>query len=145
MYFFRNINKKFIISFPILFFKPKKWQNFASSCYVRSLFQVCEMSNRIHFFIKSTFNFFVGENGELAAVVKRLKETVMNLKAEVLAHANGGCQLMIPDPKQLLWQLKLKNRKGWKGWRVQRGWWKETLERVKRKVLKYLLQLKRLQ
>ncbi len=63
----------------------------ASKCRKRKLERIAQLEGKV--------NDLKGENGELANVVKRLKESVYNLKQEVLSHVNSGChiQMMADD------------------------------------------------
>jgi len=61
----------------------------ASKCRRRKLERIAQLDDKV--------KQLKGENGELAAVVKKLKESVMNLKAEVIEHMNNGCQIMIAE------------------------------------------------
>ncbi len=57
----------------------------ASKCRKRKLERIAQLDDKV--------KELKGENVELANVVKRLKETVYNLKQEVIEHVNSGCEI----------------------------------------------------
>ena len=61
----------------------------ATKCRKRKLERISHLDDRVAV--------LKGENAELAAVVKRLKASVCELKQEVMEHINSGCQIMIAD------------------------------------------------
>jgi len=61
----------------------------ATKCRKRKLERISHLDDRVAV--------LKGENAELAAVVKRLKASVCELKQEVMEHVNSGCQIMIAD------------------------------------------------
>lgn len=61
----------------------------ASKCRKRKLERIAQLDVKV--------KDLKGENSDLANVVKKLKETVYNLKQEVLEHANSGCQISMVE------------------------------------------------
>ena len=61
----------------------------ATKCRKRKLERISHLDDRVEV--------LKGENAELAAVVKRLKASVCELKQEVMEHISSGCQIMIAD------------------------------------------------
>ena len=61
----------------------------ATKCRKRKLERISHLDDRVAG--------LKGENAELAAVVKRLKASVCELKQEVMEHISSGCQIMIAD------------------------------------------------
>ena len=59
----------------------------ASKCRKKKLERISQLDERVAQ--------LKGENADLAAVVKRLKESVCSLKQEVIEHVNNGCQIVI--------------------------------------------------
>ena len=59
----------------------------ASKCRKKKLERISQLDERVAQ--------LKGENADLAAVVKRLKESVCSLKQEVIEHVNSGCQIVI--------------------------------------------------
>ena len=57
----------------------------ASKCRKRKLERIAQLELKV--------KDLKGENSELANVVKKLKESVFNLKREVIDHVNSGCQI----------------------------------------------------
>merc|ERR1712044_78073 len=57
----------------------------ASKCRKRKLERISQLELKV--------KDLKGENSELANVVKKLKESVLTLKREVLDHVNSGCQI----------------------------------------------------
>ena len=64
----------------------------ASKCRKRKLERISQLDGRVQQ--------LKGENGELAALVKKLKESVCNLKKEVMDHVSHGCQIGLSDIQQ---------------------------------------------
>ncbi len=65
----------------------------ASKCRKRKLERISQLDEKVQQ--------LKGENGELAGVVKKLKEAVCNLKQEVMEHVNNGCTIMLTDMSPL--------------------------------------------
>ena len=65
----------------------------ASKCRKRKLERISQLDDKVQK--------LKGENGELASVVKKLKEAVCNLKQEVIEHMNSGCQILLSDVSAL--------------------------------------------
>ena len=61
----------------------------ASKCRKRKLERIAHLDDRV--------NVLKEENADLAAVVKRLKAAVCDLKQEVMEHVNNGCQIMVSE------------------------------------------------
>jgi len=61
----------------------------ASKCRKRKLEKISLLDDKVQS--------LKGENSELAAVVKKLKASVCDLKQEVMEHMNNGCQIMLSD------------------------------------------------
>jgi hypothetical protein len=61
----------------------------ASKCRKRKLERISQLDDRV--------SALKGENSELAAVVKKLKASVCELKQEVMEHVGSGCQIMIAE------------------------------------------------
>lgn len=59
----------------------------ASKCRKKKLERISQLDEKVQG--------LKNENTELAAVVKKLKESVCNLKQEVIDHVNQGCQIVI--------------------------------------------------
>lgn len=61
----------------------------ASKCRKRKLERISQLDQRVQQ--------LKGENGELSGMVRKLKESICNLKQEVIDHMNSGCQIMMTD------------------------------------------------
>ena len=61
----------------------------ASKCRKRKLERISLLDDRV--------KALKGENAELAAVVKKLKAAVCDLKQEVMEHVHNGCEIMIAE------------------------------------------------
>ena len=61
----------------------------ASKCRKRKLERISQLDDKVQK--------LKGENAELATIMKKLKESVCNLKQEVMQHMQNGCQIMGPD------------------------------------------------
>ncbi len=61
----------------------------ASKCRKRKLERISQLDDRV--------SALKGENAELAAVVKKLKAAVCDLKQEVMQHVNSGCEILIGE------------------------------------------------
>merc|ERR1712038_1740386 len=57
----------------------------ATKCRKKKLEKIAKLEDKV--------NELKGENSDLGAVLKRLKENVSNLKVEVMEHVNNGCQI----------------------------------------------------
>ena len=60
----------------------------ASKCRKRKLERISKLEDKV--------KQLKGENSELTTVLNKLKDTVCNLKQQVMDHVNSGCQMMIP-------------------------------------------------
>jgi transcription factor AP-1 len=61
----------------------------ASKCRTRKLERIVVLDNKV--------NELKEENADLAAVVKRLRANVCELKQEVMEHVHHGCQIMVSE------------------------------------------------
>ena len=61
----------------------------ASKCRQRKLERIAQLDGKV--------SQLKGENAELGAVIKRLKDSVCHLKQEVMEHVNSGCHIMVTD------------------------------------------------
>lgn len=61
----------------------------ASKCRKRKLERISQLDDKVQ---KLKM-----ENNELAGIMKKLKESICNLKQEVMNHMNSGCQVMLSD------------------------------------------------
>ena len=64
----------------------------ASKCRKRKLERISNLDDKV--------SDLKEENGELSAIVKRLKESVCNLKQEVMEHVTHGCQINLVHSSQ---------------------------------------------
>merc|ERR1712044_62134 len=82
-----NVNPIDMVSQEKIKLERKRQRNrlAASKCRKRKLERIAQLELKV--------KDLKGENSELANVVKKLKESVFNLKREVIDHVNSGCQI----------------------------------------------------
>lgn len=63
----------------------------ASKCRKRKLERISKLEDKV--------KILKGENGELSAIIKQLREDIFSLKRQVLEHHKAGCTIPIQETK----------------------------------------------